>query len=774
MHGPDLKSIDGQVMRLRLVIQGVVQGVGFRPFIYRLANRLGLKGWVNNSTGGVIIEVEGSPDDLERFSHLIESEKPPLSSIHRIETTWLKTTGSTTFEVAMSETSGENKVLILPDIATCSDCLEDILDPLNRRYLYPFTNCTNCGPRFSIIREIPYDRANTSMAHFKMCGRCREEYENPSDRRFHAQPNACPDCGPQLELWDRSGKVLANRHDAMTTAIDAIRSGKIVAIKGLGGFHLVVDAGDTEAIARLRQRKHREEKPLALMYPSIDLVEDHCFVNDPEKSILLSYQSPIVLLRKKRPDMVTEKPAYPSEHVAPGNPYLGIMLPYTPLHFLLMKELGFPIVATSGNITDEPICIDELEALSRLAGIADLFLVHNRPIVRYVDDSIVHVIKDREQVLRRARGYAPLPVGNCEVDAGILAVGGQLKNNVAISIGSEIFISQHIGDLETTLANDAFKVAITDLSNLYEKSPSAVACDSHPDYESTKYGISMGCPVIKVQHHYAHILSCMGENGLESQTLGIAWDGTGLGSDGTIWGGEFLEVTESSFVRFAHFRTFRLPGGEKAIREPGRSGLGLLYEIYGKDCLKNTSPHVEQAFTETDKDILLSILDAKFNSPVTSSAGRLFDAVASITGLRQVCSFEGQAAMELESMIDGFVTDDRYSFGLSEVNGCHILDWEPMISEIIKDSRSGVNISRISARFHNTLVEMIVSVAELASIENVVLTGGCFQNRYLSERTIDRLIIEGFKPYWHREVPPNDGGISYGQIIGASRLMKGK
>jgi len=736
--------------------------VGFRPFIYRLATELGLKGWVLNSAQGVFIEVEGEPQTLRQFVWRVETDKPPRAFIQSLEQSVLDPVGYTTFEIRHSEEGGEKSALILPDIATCADCLRELFDPGDRRYLYPFTNCTNCGPRYSIIEALPYDRPNTTMKAFRMCPKCREEYENPLDRRFHAQPNACPECGPHLELWDEKGICLAQHHEALLRAVEAIREGRIVAIKGLGGFHLVVDACNDSAVRRLRERKRREEKPFALMYPSLQTVKAHCEVNEVEERVLRSPESPIVLLRRKDGEAVA-----PS--VTPNNPYLGVMLPYTPLHHLLMRELGFPIVATSGNLSDEPICTDEREALHRLAGIADLFLVHNRPIARHVDDSVVRVLLGRELVLRRARGYAPLPVLVKEPLPPLLAVGAHLKNTVALSVGRQVFISQHIGDLETPQALEAFHRVIADVKELWEHQPQAVACDRHPDYLSTQAAHDMGLPVVPVQHHLAHILSCMAENELETPVFGISWDGTGYGTDSTIWGGEFLMVREGSWERFAHLRPFRLPGGDRAIKEPRRSALGVLYELLGDDAFDL----LQGVFPPSERRLLEQMLRQGVNTPRTTSAGRLFDAVASLLGLRQVVHFEGQAAMELEFLTHGTPTDEVYPFSLSGRALPHVLDWSAMIEAILQDVRQGTPRPLIATRFHNTLVEMMVGVARAAGIERVALSGGCFQNAYLTERAVRRLREEGFRPYWHQRVPPNDGGIALGQIVGAAMRPKG-
>jgi hydrogenase maturation protein HypF len=763
-------------LRLRLTRWGAVHGVGFRPFIYRLATGLGLGGWVSNSSQGVLIEVEGGQSQLEEFLLRIEAEKPPRSSIQSLETSFLDPVGHPSFEVRHSDESGEKTALLLPDIATCADCLQEIFEPANRRYRYPFTNCTNCGPRFSIIEALPYDRANTTMANFTMCGHCHAEYENPVDRRFHAQPNACPQCGPHLELSDREGKVLAFHHEALLAAADGIRRGAIVAVKGLGGFHLLADARSKEVVWSLRQRKRREEKPLALMFPSLDLVREQCEVSSLEGRLLCSPESPIVLLRRK----AGYQPSALAPSVAPGNPCLGVMLPCTPLHHLLMAELGFPVVATSGNVSNEPICTDEHEALRRLGGIADVFLVHNRPIARHADDSIVRVVMGRELVLRRARGYAPLPLQCRESLPPVLAVGAHLKSTVAISVGKAVFVSQHIGDLETMPAVDAFGQVVASLSQVYDFKPAAVACDLHPDYVSTRFAEASGVPLVRVQHHYAHVLACMAENELDSPVLGVAWDGTGYGPDGTIWGGEFLGVTESSFQRAGHFRTFRLAGGDQAIREPRRAAAGLLYEVFGEEISAMQELAPVQAFSAREFELVQTMLKRKLNAPLTSSAGRLFDAVAAIVGLRQKARFEGQAAMELEFALDGVETDEAYPFRLSSSQlrdsalfyhrpSAIVADWEPMVRSILEDLRHGIPVGKVSAKFHNTLAGIIVAMARRAGTERIVLTGGCFQNTYLTERAVRRLEAEGFRPYSHQRVPPNDGGIALGQAVAALR-----
>ncbi len=822
-----------QVRRLRLAIRGAVQGVGFRPFVFRLAGELGLKGWVNNGPEGVCIEAEGGAAELEQFRLRVESEKPPRSFIQSLEATWLDAAGYGSFEIRASQAGGAKSALVLPDIATCPECLREILDPGDRRWFYPFTNCTNCGPRFSILEALPYDRANTSMKRFAMCPQCQAEYDDPRNRRFHAQPNACPRCGPHIELWEREGKALAGgpgragepqvrdgqeARVVLEAAVQAVRAGRILALKGLGGFQLLVAAGDEEAVQRLRRLKHREEKPFALMFPALAAVRAVCEVSPAEERLLLSPEAPIVLLRRLRPKGLSSPPDGLASALAPGNPNLGVMLPYTPLHHLLLSLLDTPVVATSGNLSDEPICTSEAEALDRLGGIADLFLVHDRPIVRHMDDSIARVMMGRELVLRRARGYAPLPVqvgaegGRRRAESGgqksevegegrgsILGVGAHLKNTVALLVGSQAFISQHIGDLETEAAYEAFRRVIGDFEKLYESAPAILAVDAHPDYPSTKYalerssshGPAVGPRVVTVQHHLAHVLSCMAENQLSPPVLGISWDGTGYGLDGTVWGGEFFVVTEGGWERLASLRPFPLPGGERAVKEPRRSALGALFAMMGDAVFQHEELPSVRAFSPAELATLKTMLAGRVNSPLTSSAGRLFDAVASLVGLRQKVRFEAQAAMELEFALEGTQTVETYPFSLegsatpgrrspgeggSELRlptpdvrqtAALTVNWAPLLTEIIAEVKGGAGLGLISARFHNTLAEIMVEVARRAGQERVVLSGGCFQNRYLAERAVGRLAAEGFRPYWHQRVPPNDGGIGLGQVVAA-------
>ena len=749
-------------MVIRFRITGAVQGVGFRPFVYRLAHELGISGWVKNDTQGVLIEACANFQTLEIFENALRDRAPVAARIKVIiRQAAARSATESGFRILDSDLSGAKTAQILPDLATCADCLGEIFDPTDRRYLYPFTNCTNCGPRFSIIERLPYDRPNTTMKQFAMCDRCLAEYEDPANRRFHAQPNACPDCGPRLEWLNERGMKSAAGRDALIAAATALRQGRVVAVKGLGGFHLMVDARNNEAIRLLRERKHREEKPLALMVPSMDAVKIDCEVTPTEERILLSPESPIVLLRR-RSDSKQIAPL-----VAPRNPYLGAMLPYTPLHHILLRELGFPVVATSGNLSDEPICTDEREALERLGGIVDAFLVHNRPIARPMDDSIVRVIAGRETVLRRARGFAPRPLTIPEPGNPILAVGAHLKNTVALAHRDAVLISQHIGDLGTFQSGETFRKAVDTLEELYETKPMKVACDMHPDYLSTKYARELRLPTLAVQHHHAHIAACMAENDLDGQVLGVAWDGAGYGTDGTIWGGEFLLATRKDFHRVAHMRQFRLLGGEPAIREPRRAAIGALYEVMGDALFERTDLAPIAEFTPPELAVLKSMLHHGLNSPLTSSAGRLFDIAASLIGLRQISTFEGQAAMELEFAIASG-TAESYPFRLEDSGSCVIVNWAPIFECVLDDRRKAVEPGLISANFHNTMVEIIVAVAKRIGEPRVVLSGGCFQNVYLTERAVRRLAEEGYVPHWHRVIPPNDGGIAFGQAVVAA------
>jgi len=739
--------------------------VGFRPFVYRLAREAGLAGWVMNTASGVTVEAEGSVETLTAFLEDIRDRKPPLSTISRMDHRWLPPASYDGFEIRKSSAGGTGDAVVLPDIVTCPDCLAEIMDPANRRYRYPFANCTNCGPRYSIITALPYDRASTTMAGFTMCPECRREYEDPSDRRFHAQPNACPTCGPRLGLLDRSGTALRSGEEALRAAVEALRDGEVVAVKGLGGFHLMCLASSDGAVARLRRGKRRTAKPFALMYPSLDAIGEHCRISGEEERILRSPRGPIVLLHR----LAGPGRAPLSSLVAPGLRILGAMLPSTPLHHLILGDLGVPVVATSGNLSEEPICTDETEAVGRLSEMAELFLVHDRPIRRHVDDSIVRVVGGRPFVTRRARGYAPLPVSAPVQLPAMLGVGAHLKNTLAVSIGPNVFTSQHIGDLETVQAVEAFDEVLDSVTALFGTIPRSVARDLHPDYVSSAKADSMGIPVSRIQHHAAHVASCMLDNEQLPPVIGIAWDGTGLGTDGTVWGGETFAVGRETMHRAASLRGFRLPGGEAAVREPRRSALGLLAELF-RDPIPRMPP---DAFAPGEAVALLRMVSAGINSPRTSSMGRLFDAMASLTGLRQVMEYEGEAAVLLEQAAEGRISGDPYPAPLiRDPRGLLVMDWEPMVRAVLADIEAGTPTGEVSSRFHGALVGWITAIASALCGETrkVVLSGGCFQNALLLESAASALEDAGFEPVLHRELPPNDGGIAPGQIYAAACL----
>lgn len=753
------------IARVEAHIRGAVQGVGFRPFVYRLALELGLAGTVANTVRGVEIVAEGPRATVDAFLDRLQREPPPLSIVEAVEHRFAEPAGLTTFRIVPGETTGEAAAHILPDIATCPDCLREIRDPADRRYRYPFTNCTHCGPRFSIILRLPYDRPNTSMARFALCLACRLEYEDPADRRFHAQPTACPACGPRLALWDGAGGVIERDGAALPHAVELLRAGRIVAVKGLGGFHLMCDARNAESISRLRAHKRREEKPFAILFPHLAGVTEACRVSPLEARLLESPEAPIVLL-DRRPG------ACVADNAAPEAPRLGAMLPCTPLHHLLLGELGFPMVATSGNLREEPLCTDEHDALARLGGIAEAFLVHDRPIVRPVDDSIVHVVRGREQLLRRARGYAPLPIHTGDTGPPVLAVGGHHKNTVALALNGAVFLSQHVGDLETPLALDAHTAAGEALCLLYGARPERVACDAHPGYASTARARETGLPMTAVQHHYAHIVACMAEHGLDEPVLGVAWDGSGYGDDHTVWGGEFFRATRDGYTRAASFRRFWLPGGEQAVREPRRAAFSLLAETYGPDAPDLDVPPV-RAFSHAERAVLLRMLDRGLNAPWTSSAGRLFDAVAALCGLRQISTFEGQAAMALEHAARGHArAEPPYPLPLRDGLEHLEIDWAPLVRAIVDDVRRGDTAGAVAARFHRALAHAILDVARRIALPAAVLSGGCFQNALLAEWAGALLEREGFRVFMPHRVPPNDGGIALGQAVHALRRMK--
>ncbi|MEC4750332.1 carbamoyltransferase HypF [Methylomicrobium sp. Wu6] len=738
---------------------GYVQGVGMRPFIARLAGLCRQNGWVANTAEGLTIAIEGEPDLQQQLLESLRSQLPPLASIVSITVDKQPPANYRDFQIKASTVEGGKSAYVLPDIAACAECINDIFNPDSRFYRYPFTSCTDCGPRYSIMQSLPYDRERSAMAGFALCADCARDYRSADNRRFHAQTLACPNCGPVLSLLDPAGRHLPAHDEALHAGIDYLREGKIIAIKGIGGFQLWVDAANQAAIERLRFRKHRPQKPFALMVADLAVARELCAINDLEQQALASTAAPIVLLKRREGAPVADA-------AAPGTDLLGVMLAYAPLHHLLLREFGAPVVATSGNREDEPICIDNDQALGRLSGIADVFLTHDRPILRPLDDSIVRMIGDKMTVLRRARGYAPLPVMLKSALPDALAVGGHLKNTIAICHDRQMILSPHIGDLDCEASQRQCEATLADLQQFYRIKPERVMRDLHDAYGSSQFAERQLQPAVigKVQHHYAHILACMAEHGLEPPLLGVAWDGNGLGDDRTLWGGEFLRIHNHGFVRFAHFRPFSLPGGGKAIQEPRRSALGLLHEIYRERVFDlNLLP-----FSESELQFMRPALAKQINCPRTTSAGRLFDAVASLLGLCQVSQYEGQAAMALESYAARSEYDGSYPFRIIAGEPL-VIDWQDTVEHLLAYIPEH-NAELIAKKFHNTLAEMILAVARRAGEQTIVLSGGCFQNACLVEKAESKLTNAGFQVFRHQKIPPNDGGLALGQLYAAKYI----
>lgn len=758
------------MQRRAITVSGIVQGVGFRPLVFALATRFHLSGYARNDGGHVIIEAEGRPQALDEFLAALTREAPILAQIEDISSRSIPVQESTSFEIQESGSADAADVFISPDVATCADCLRELFDPADRRYRYPFINCTNCGPRLTIVTGAPYDRARTTMASFMMCKACRAEYENPRDRRFHAQPIACRQCGPQLRLLDGNGELLG-ADDSLGGFTTAILNGQIGALKGLGGFHLVCDASNEETVRRLRSRKHREEKPFAVMFRDSAAPAEHCELSHREENLLRSRAAPIVLLAKKS-EIANQNSAICSA-VAPGNRYLGVMLPYTPIHHLLIEAVHqLPLVMTSGNRSDEPIARDNDEALEQLCGIADVFLLHDRPIHVRCDDSVTRVVAGTELPIRRSRGYAPLPVTlPFESPASILAVGGQLKGTFALARHRHAFLSHHLGDLDHHQALIAFQRDIALYRELFQFAPACIAHDLHPDYATTRFAQSTGLPLIAAQHHHAHMVSCMAENRLTGPTIGVTFDGLGYGTDGAVWGGEFLVGDYAGFRRAAHLRCVGMPGGDQATREPWRMAVAHLRDAE-LDCDELLS-----RIPAPELRVVRQMLEQRFNTPMTSSAGRLFDAVASLAGARDRVHYEGQAAMELEWLATGLSDSGSYPFALSEDRSTEALsvDTRPMIETIVTDVQEKTDSRIIARRFHSTVVEIIASVCRRVrqdtGLGTAVLSGGVFLNALLTAEVLARLTGDGFRVYRHRLVPPNDAGLSLGQVaIAAERL----
>lgn len=738
---------------LKIHITGAVQGVGFRPFVYNLAKRSGLKGYVINDTHGVVIEVEGEEKAVNRFLISLQTEKPPLAHIFSQEIEELPLSDFKDFEIRRSESKGKKEVFILPDISTCTECLNELTDPENRRYRYPFINCTNCGPRFTIIEKLPYDRPNTTMKHFKMCPDCEKEYKDPDNRRFHAQPNACPVCGPHISLYTSEKKLISERDEALKESIRLLREGKILAVKGIGGFHLVCDATDERAVETLRERKKRGEKPFAVMFKDTEQIKNYAQITDFEEAVILSPERPIVIVRKKENTDL-------SKGVAPYLNRIGVFLPYSPLHHLLLNDYGKPLVMTSANLSDEPIVKDNEEAFEKLSIFTDYILVHNRDIKNRVDDSVVRVIDKKVSFIRRSRGYAPLPVKlPFKLGRKVLAVGGHQKNTIAVGFDDKAFISQHIGDLETADACKNFEEIIHSFFELYDFKPEIVVSDLHPLYYSTKWAKEFSeknsIQLIQVQHHYAHALSLLTENQIKDEKVFVlSWDGTGYGEDGNLWGGEFLLVDYRRFERVSYFDYFKLLGGEKAVKEPRRVALSILFDIFGKDL--PDLPTV-RAFTDKEMEIFYRMWKKGINSPLSSSAGRLFDAAASILGIRHILSYEGQSGMIMENFYSWNV-NEHYPFELKKS-----VNWRPVFEEMIKD-RSDITVK--VSRFINTLAHTALEVyKQKGEGMKIGLTGGVFQNRFLTEKIVQLSEKENIPVILHKKVPPNDGGLSLGQLI---------
>ena len=762
----DHSSSPKPIKRAKISVRGIVQGVGFRPFVYQLAFKHGLKGWVCNTSGDVKIEVEGSSDSLQLFLDQLKTEAPPLALIEKINHLYVASDGEQTFEIRKSTPKKGKYQRISPDIATCPLCLKEILDRNDRRYRYSFTNCTNCGPRFTIIKDIPYDRPETTMRTFKMCPECQTEYDDPIDRRFHAQPNCCPTCGPKLEITDHAGKTIASQ-DPVRDVCALLKQGKILALKGLGGFLLACDATNEAAVINLRQRKKRPFKPFAVMMTSLDEVKKLCVVSPEEEKLLTSVKAPIVLLQLKDKKKV-------SAAVAPNLNYLGVMLPYTPLPHLLIHEGSLPLVMTSGNLSEEPIAKDNDEALRRLSGIADYFLVHNRDIHVQFDDSVIMIENEKPQVLRRARSYAPDPIKLPFKAKDVLACGSEQKNTFCITKDEYAFISQHIGDLDSLDTLIHFEKVLDHYKKLFRLDPRIIACDKHPDYFSTQYAYELKAKnndltLIPVQHHHAHIVSCMIENKVDSPVLGVAFDGTGYGEDGCIWGGEFFWVNQKNYRRLGHLEYIPMPGGETAIKKPYRMTISYLVNLLGEQTLNQRLAFLETV-EEVELELIKKQIEKGINAPLTSSCGRLFDGVSALLNIRNEVDYEGQAAIELE-MIAGEEKDTGkiYPFEISEEKGIKIVRLQELFAAILEDVNRGVTKTEISACFHHAVAQMVVrmcqTLARDTGINKVALSGGVFQNRLLLRLTSDYLEKTGLNVITHREVPTNDGGISLGQAV---------
>jgi hydrogenase maturation protein HypF len=764
--------------RWEISVRGIVQGVGFRPFIYALARRHGLGGLVRNDAEGVHIEAEGAPEELDLFLREIEVEAPPLAVIEAVAWRPLAVLDEGEFRIEESREGAQRRALISPDVATCEDCLGELFDPTNRRYRYPFTNCTNCGPRFTITRSVPYDRATTTMSHFEMCPECHREYDDPSDRRFHAQPNACPVCGPQVRLLDRFGQELRVKpEDPVMRTARLMRERAIVAIKGLGGYHLACDPFDEGAVRTLRDRKVRQDKPFALMARNLEQLRELCRIGPKEEKLLTSPARPIVLLERLGRSGIAEE-------VAPRQNTLGVMLAYTPLHHLLLHDAGIPLVLTSGNNSDEPIAYRDDEAFEQIGAIADYFLVHDRPIHMRTDDSVMRVAEREGYPIRRSRGYAPAPLGVAQAfRQHTLACGGELKNTFCVAKERNVFLSHHIGDLENYETLRSFREGIEHYCRLFDVQPELVAYDLHPEYLSTKYALELeeaGLPVVAVQHHHAHIASCLADNERPSdeRVIGVALDGTGYGTDGAVWGGEFLEGSVAEgFARRAHLEYAPMPGGAAAIRQPWRMALAQLIALYGEEEVSKLPLGVVRWAGEQNVRLISRLVERGLNTPPTSSAGRLFDAAAALLGVpgSRRTTYEGQAAVELELAANG-PADRGYPFRLRPEGEGWVVETSGIIAGAVEDLLAGRSAGAVSSSFHRAMAEMVVAGCEKIrgawGARAVALSGGTFQNLLLLRQVLEYLAGRGFTVYRHRRVPANDGGLSLGQAVLAHGIYK--
>jgi len=746
-----------------LRVRGTVQGVGYRPFVHRTAVRLGLAGWVRNDAEGVLIRAAGGRDGISALKEALARRAPAAARVTGVEqlepSPDFQPAGSGFVIVAAPPATAAIATATPADLALCADCRRELLDPSNRRHRYPFINCTQCGPRYSLIEGLPYERPRTTMRAFRMCPECQAEYDDPANRRFHAEPNACPVCGPHLTLTDAAGITLTERESALRMACAALRDGQIVAVKGVGGYHLMCDATSAAAVAALRARKHRDEKPFAVMFPDLAQLRRHALVPPVAANLLASPPAPIVLVARKPGSSL-------ADGVAPGNPWIGALLPYAPLHLLLLSAAGRPLVATSANLSEEPLCIDNAEAHRRLAGMADLFLEHDRPIARPVDDSVIRLAdRGRPILLRRARGYAPAPL---DLPGGlpgpVLCLGGQQKNTIAVAAGDKVVLSPHIGDLESLATRQAFERTIAMLGQLQGSRFERVAHDKHPGYSSTRHADRLGLPRVAVQHHLAHVLSCLLENQQPADdVLGVAWDGTGFGEDGTVWGGEFILLRQQRAERFGRIRPFRLPGGEAAIRDARRVALGLGHEMGAFRTLASRCN-----YTEHETALLGTILMRAVNSPVCSSAGRLFDGIGALLGLGRLNSFEGQLPLQVEAAASRAPSSEArlpFPVGAPRTPGARVeIDWQPAVEQLLQ---SHEDPSALAAAFHRGLAQAIVDVARQAGAGTVALTGGCFQNVLLHNLASAALAEAGFRVLVHRVLPPNDNGIAAGQALAA-------